>query len=48
MLELPDKDFKEPIIKMLQQLITSYLERIEQIENLSKGIEVIKISKWIF
>ena len=48
MLELHDKDFKEPIIKMLQQSITSYLERNEQIENLSEDVEVIKISKWVF
>lgn len=45
MLELPDQDFKEPIIKMLQQSITSYPETNEQIENLSKGVEGIKISK---
>lgn len=34
-LGLSDKDFKEAVIKMLQQLITNSLETNEQIENLS-------------
>ena len=36
MLELPDKDFKAAVIKMLQQPITNPLETNEKIEILSK------------
>ena len=35
MLELSDKDFKESMIKMLQQIITYTLETNEKIESLS-------------
>lgn len=45
-LELSDMSLKEAVLKMLQQLITNYLETNERIENLSKKIEVIKIPKW--
>lgn len=43
--ELSDKDFKETIIKMHQQLITTSLETNEK-ENCSKEIEDIKRTKW--
>lgn len=36
MLELPDKDFKEAIIKILRKVKTNYLEINERVESLRK------------
>lgn len=37
-----NNDFKAVVVKMLQQAITDLPETNEKLENLSKGIEVIK------
>lgn len=38
-LELPNKDFKAVIIKILQQVVMKKLETNKKLENLSKEIE---------
>ena len=40
-LELSDKDFRATIIKMLQPATKNYLQTNENIEYISKEIEVI-------
>lgn len=42
MLELPDKNFKAKIIRMIQQAIINSLETNESIEDLRKEIKIIK------
>lgn len=44
MLELPDKDFKVTIIKMLQETIVNLFETNEKIKSVSKEIGDIKRS----
>ena len=44
MLELPDKDFKVTVIKMLQETIVNLFETNEKIKSVSKEIEDIKRS----
>ena len=42
LLELPGKDFKVVIVKMLQQAMTNMHETNKKLENLSRETEVIK------
>lgn len=46
MLELPDRDCKATITKMLQQGIKNYLETNFKRENLSKKTSYLKKNKW--
>lgn len=38
MVELSDKNFKETIIKVLQQAILNFVETNEKVENISKDV----------